>query len=80
MKRATMTFPDDLAEALDEYVNAQEAPPSLTAVIQVAVREYLEERGFLKKQKPFAIRVASKGSGRHDISQKHDRYLAGLLK
>jgi len=32
MKRATMTLPDDLAEAVEAYVQAQEAPPSLTAV------------------------------------------------
>ena len=34
MKRATMTLPDDLARAVDEYVQAQEAPPALTTVMQ----------------------------------------------
>jgi metal-responsive CopG/Arc/MetJ family transcriptional regulator len=48
MKRATMTFPDDLAQAVEEYVRAQEAPPALTAVVQAALREYLRERGFLR--------------------------------
>jgi hypothetical protein len=80
MKRATMSFPDDLSKALDEYVNSQEAPPSLTAVIQVALRQYLEERGFLTKRRPFDIRVSPKGSGRRDVSQEHDRYLAGIRK
>ena len=34
MKRATMTFPDDLAEAVDKYLQAQETPPALTTVMQ----------------------------------------------
>lgn len=80
MKRATMTLPDDLAEAVDNYMNSQEAPPSLTTVIQVALRQYLEERGFLKVRRPLEISVAPKGSGRRDVSQEHDRYLAGIRK
>jgi metal-responsive CopG/Arc/MetJ family transcriptional regulator len=80
MKRATVTFPDDLAEAVDKYVDSQEAPPSLTAVIQVALRQYLEERGFLRTRRPFEISVAKKGSGRSDVSQEHDQYLAGIRK
>ena len=48
MKRATMTFPDDLAEAMEKYVQAQEAPPALTTVVQAALREYLSERGYLR--------------------------------
>ncbi len=43
-----MTFPDDLAEALETYVQSQEAPPSLTTVVQAALRQYLGERGFLR--------------------------------
>lgn len=46
MKRATMTFPDDLAEAVDNYLQAQETPPALTTVLQAALRQYLSERGF----------------------------------
>jgi len=34
MKRATMSLPDDLAEAVDNYLRAQEVPPTLTAVVQ----------------------------------------------
>ena len=43
-----MTLPDDLAEAVDQYVQAQEAPPALTTVMQAALREFLRERGFLR--------------------------------
>jgi len=77
MKRATVTIPDDLEKAVDNYVRAQEAPPPLTAVVQAALREYLAERGFLKSTtRPLRITPARKGSGRHDVSEAHDRYLA----
>jgi hypothetical protein len=37
MKRATITLPNDLAEALEAYQRDQEVPPPLTAVAQVAL-------------------------------------------
>jgi Arc/MetJ-type ribon-helix-helix transcriptional regulator len=80
MKRTTMTLPDDLAKAMDEYVQAQEAPPALTTVMQAALREYLRERGFLREYRPLKITPAKKGSGRSDVSINHDLYLAGLKK
>jgi metal-responsive CopG/Arc/MetJ family transcriptional regulator len=79
MKRATMTLPDDLAEAVENYQQAQEAPPSLTNVVQAALREYLRERGFLRKYRPLKIEPVGR-SGRSDVSQEHDAYLAGLKK
>jgi hypothetical protein len=49
MKRATVTIPNDLEKAVDSYVQAQEAPPPMTAaVVQAALREYLAERGFCR--------------------------------
>jgi hypothetical protein len=78
MKRATMTLPDDLAEAVESYQQAQEAPPSLTTVVQAALRQYLGERGFLGKRRTLEITPAKKGSGRHDVSQTHDRYVAEI--
>ncbi|HUC28385.1 MAG TPA: hypothetical protein VMR80_02330 [Candidatus Acidoferrum sp.] len=80
MKRATMTLPDDLAKAVDDYVQAQEAPPALTTVVQAALREYLSERGCLRVHRPLRIRPAKKGSGRSDISQGHDLYVTGVKK
>lgn len=74
-----MTFPADLASAVDEYIAAQEAPPSLTAVVQAALREYLRERGFLRGYRP--LKITPKGnSGRSDVSLNHDLYLTGLKK
>jgi hypothetical protein len=79
MKRATMTFPDDLAEAVDNYLQAQDAPPALTTVMQAALREYLRERGFLRVCRP--LKITPKGnSGRSDVSQSHDLYLTGMKK
>ncbi len=77
MKRATVTIPDDIAKAVDRYVKAQEAPPPLTAVVQAALRHYLGDRGYLGGGRPLRIRPAERGSGHHDVSQAHDRYLAG---
>ena len=76
MKRATMTLPDDLAEAVDDYVKAQEAPPALTTVMQVALREFLLERGFLQAFRPLKITPAPQGSGLTDVSVNHDKYFA----
>jgi hypothetical protein len=80
MKRATMTIPDDLAKAMDDYLQSQDAPPSLTTVMQAALREYLRERGFLREFRPLKITPAKKGSGRSDVSQNHDLYLTGIKK
>jgi hypothetical protein len=79
VKRATITLPDDLARAVDEYVQAQEAPPALTTVMQAALREYLRERGFLRKYRP--LKITPKGnSGSSDVSENHDLYLTGMKK
>ena len=75
-----MTFPDDLAQAMDDYLQSQDAPPSLTTVMQAALREYLRERGFLREFRPLEITPAKKGSGRSDVSQNHDLYLTGIKK
>jgi len=79
MKRATITFPDDLAEAVANYLRAQETPPALTTVMQAALREYLRERGFLRSYRPLKLRPLG-NSGRTDVSINHDLYLTGVKK
>ena len=79
MKRATVTLPDDLAEAVESYTRAQNVPPALTAVVQTALREYLRERGFLHTYRPLKLGPLG-NSGRSDISVNHDLYLTGLKK
>ncbi len=72
-----MTLPDDLAEAVDNYLQAQETRPALTAVFQAALREFLRERGFLKANRPWRITPLG-NSGRSDVSENHDAYLTGM--
>ena len=73
MKRATITFPDDLEQAMERFVEEQEVPVQLTAVVQAAVREYLGERGYLETAAPLRIRPAARGNGQQDVSISHDR-------
>jgi metal-responsive CopG/Arc/MetJ family transcriptional regulator len=79
MKRATITFPDDLADAVDQFRDAQETPPALTAVMQAALREFLQERGFLRPYRRLKLGPVGR-SGRSDVSRNHDDYLAGIRK
>ena len=76
MKRATVTIPDDLAEAVENYVRDQEVPPALTAIVQSALRQFLIERGCMGRRRPLHITPAKRGSGFRDVSQNHDRYFA----
>lgn len=81
MRRATITIPDDLDAELNAYLAAQDASPSLTAVVEVALRRYLQEkkleaRQYVPAKGPLRITPAPRGSGRRDVSVEHDRYLA----
>ena len=42
MRRATITVPDDLDRALQDFVAAQPARPSLTSVVEAALESYLQ--------------------------------------
>ncbi len=42
MKRATITIPDDLEAEFENWLGEQRARPSLTAVVQAALRSYLK--------------------------------------
>lgn len=81
MKRATVTIPDDLERELNAYLQKQDAPPSLTAVMQAALREYLQtqrlrERDYQPARGSIRITPAKQGSGLSNVSVNHDRYLA----
>lgn len=76
MKRTTITLPDDLADGIDEYLSAQDVRPALTTLMQAALREYLQERGFLRPFRPLKITPAPQGSGLTDVSVNHDKYFA----
>ncbi len=80
MKRATITIPDDLEHELDDFLATQETPPSLTSVMQAALRSYLDkrkwnERSYRKAKGTLSIPIAKPGSGENKISADHDEYL-----
>ena len=82
MKRVTVTLPDALEEELDAYLLKHEAPPSVSAVLQVALRQYLrsqrlKEREYRPGPGVLKLPVAKRGSGKSDISSNHDEYLIG---
>ncbi|MGH3086657.1 MAG: hypothetical protein ACRDSJ_04985 [Rubrobacteraceae bacterium] len=80
MKRATITIPDELEAKLEEYVRRQEVPPALTAVVQTALREFLErsERFEEPEFRRFGISPLEEkdGEGESDVSINHDKYFA----
>jgi hypothetical protein len=76
MKRATITIDGELERALQSYTIRQEVAPTFTALVQAALREYLARRGAAAPVHPLRITPASSGSGKSDISLKHDRYFA----
>jgi hypothetical protein len=76
MKRSTITLPDDLAAGLQAYAERQEVEPTLTAVVQAALREYLDRRGMYSSQKILRITPARKRGAKRDVSVRHDEYLA----
>jgi hypothetical protein len=71
-----MTLPDDLAEAVDDTIQTQDAPPALMAAVQAVWRGYLRERGFLRRYRP--LKVAPKGNRGSEVSQNHDLYRTGM--
>lgn len=80
MRRATVTIPDELEDQLDRYLGSQDPAPSLTAVLQTALRRFLSEqkleaRGYEPARGPLRITPAPLDDGPTDVSVEHDRYL-----
>ena len=71
----TIALSPDLAHLLERYREQQEDAPSLDALVEDAVRAYLEARTDASEFRPFYIRPAERGSGFSDISINHDKYL-----
>jgi hypothetical protein len=77
MRRATITIGDEIEGQLDSWMRQQDATPSLTTVVQAALKEFLALRGFGNAPRKLNITPSRKGSGSLDVSIAHDRYLAG---
>jgi Arc/MetJ-type ribon-helix-helix transcriptional regulator len=82
MKRTTISLPDQLQEELEQYQQDQTVRPPTSALIQTAIREYLERRGYGRPQQRggFHITPAPEGSGTSDGSSEHDRYVAEVAE
>ena len=61
MKHATVTLPDDLGRAVEAYVGDLEVSPALTAVTQIASREFLAAMGYLGEDDRGGTLVSSSG-------------------
>ena len=78
MKRTTITLPDPLVAALESYRREQEAQPPVSAVVEAALTEFLNRRGYGERAGAggFAITPIERASGSADGSAAHDRYVA----
>ena len=57
--------------------SSHDAPPSLTRVVQSALREYLAARGHGVQTRSLVLTPAEHGSGGADLGVEHDRDIAG---
>jgi metal-responsive CopG/Arc/MetJ family transcriptional regulator len=81
MRRATITLPDDLEAEIAAYLKSLDATPSLTSLVEAALRRFLAEKRWESRQyRPpsgrLRITPAGKDGGASDVSLNHDRYLA----
>ncbi|NDJ19759.1 DUF2811 domain-containing protein [Myxacorys almedinensis] len=68
-------LPDDLAQAIADYIQDQPTPTDIPSVLQTALQTFLIDRGYLESQKRLHITPASQGSGYSDTSIHHDHIL-----
>lgn len=72
-------LPDDIAQAIAEYIQDQPTPTDIPTVLQTALQTFLTERGYLvRSQKRLHITPATQGSGYNDTSINHDQVLSNL--
>ena len=79
MKRASVTFSDEVEGKLNDYLERQSAPPSLSTLVNIALADYLErqrwlERGHRAAEGELELFV-SDAEVEPDVSVNHDAYL-----
>ena len=79
MKRATITFPDDLETKLNAYLAEQKTPPSLNTVVQTALEAFLEAEKWAALElrtptRPDLELPVSDAEVEPDVSINHDSY------
>jgi hypothetical protein len=73
MRRVTIIIGDEIEASLNAYIRQQEVTPRLTAIMQVALQEFLFRRSFTPVARKLRITPAKKGSGAKYVSAKRDR-------
>jgi len=81
MRQALITIPEDLEHKLEQYLGEKDAPPSLAALMQTALRDYLQNealksRGYRPPSAPFNPQPLEEkdDQGEPDVSINHDFY------
>lgn len=80
MRRATITLPDELEAELEDWLATQPTPPSLTGILQTALRTFLREKKlealqYRPRTRPLSVTPSPHGSGHQDTSIHHDAVL-----
>ena len=76
MRRATITLPDDLEAAIEAFQRDQSAMPSLAAVTQAALRDFLMQRGYLPSKRVLHITPFDPEDPDPTVSIEHDHAMA----
>jgi hypothetical protein len=79
MRRATVTLTDELEQDLNAYIASQPVTPTLNAIVQAALRDFLAEHSPAPLQR-LRFTPAETGSGDPYGSRDHDRILADILE
>ena len=79
MKRASVTFTDEVENKVQDYLERQSAPPSLSSLVNTALADYLgrqkwAERGHRAAEGELELPV-SDSEVEPDVSLNHDAYL-----
>jgi hypothetical protein len=61
-------LPDDIAQAIADYIQDQPTPTDIPSVLQTALQTFFTERGYLCSQKRLHITPATQGSGYSNTS------------
>jgi hypothetical protein len=72
MRRVTVTIPDDLERALVEFQESQPVPPTITAIAQAALRQFLAQRTIQPARRPLHFTAIDSDEGPQDLSVNHD--------
>ncbi len=78
MVRVQVYLNDDLDRELEKV--SYRLGTSKASLVREGVRMLLKEKGSLKDEPLMSLKGAAARSGRKDISERHDAYLAGLKK